>query len=230
MSGMVVPVPFLVALVLAAPPVPAPPARPDSAYRVLDRIAATVGDEIVLESQVERLVRLRYREKLAGESESAYRDRILDELVVDLLRERQLRQTGGLDPLPALVDEAYQSLAARTLRETGRPLAERLAEAGVKESEVRTWIRHGIALDTYARERLAPQVKVTDQDVKEYYDGPFREEAARAGLEKVPDFENAPLDVKDRARDAVRERKLNVAIAEWTQKLRDGTRVVIYRR
>jgi hypothetical protein len=36
--------------------------------------------------------------------------------------------------------------------------------------------------------------------------------------------------VKDRARDAVRERKLNVAIAEWTQKLRDGTRVVIYRR
>jgi hypothetical protein len=118
MLGMAV-VPFLVALVLAAPPVPVS-RPPDSAFRVLDRIAATVGDEIVLESQVDRLVRLRYRERRGEESESAYRDRILDELVVDLLRERQLRQTGGLDPLPALVDEAYETCRARCGRRAGR--------------------------------------------------------------------------------------------------------------
>ena len=219
-----------VLLVLAAPgtpPVAPPPASsPAARGAVLDRIAAVVGDEIILESDVGKLVAVRYLASKPGENEGAYRDRILDVLITDALRERELRKAGGLEPEPAEVEARLKALENRVEAERGRTFDEVLREAGVTRGEAAAYVRRGLMLQTFVRERLTPAIRVTDAEIKAYYDGPFRDEARRKGLEKLPPMS----EVTDEIRDLLRERKLNEAIKRWTEDLRQSTRILIYRR
>jgi len=218
----------LIALLLAAPgppPAPAPAASPAAAV-VLDRIAVVVGDEIILESEIDRLVAVGYLKPLPGEDGAAYRDRVLEELVTDALRDRELRKSGGLEPDPAEVERRVRALAERVEKERGVPFDEVLKGAGISRGEVTAWVRKGLVLETFTRERLAPTVRVTDEEIRAYYEGPFREEARAKGLASLP-----PLpEVSDEVRELLRERKLNDAIARWTDELRKSTRVLVYRR
>jgi hypothetical protein len=216
----------LLALALDAPVAPTPAPTPSGPFVVVDRIAAVVGDDIVLESEVQKLVFVEILPRVPGETPPEYRDRVLNGRIVDILRERQLRKTGGLEPEKADVDARMAALAARVEKEHGVPFDTFLANEGITRGEVTAWIRRGLALQTYARERLLPTVKITDADLKAFYEGPFREEAKRKGLETLP-----PLPtVIDEVRELVRERRLNEEIERWTEKLRSETRVLIYRR
>jgi hypothetical protein len=222
---------FAVALAASrADPAPSPTHSPAPAASgptvLLDRIAAVVGDDIVFESEVRKLVETGVHRRLAGESDAAYRDRILEERIVDLLRERQLRRTGRLDPDPAEVEARLAELEARVAKEQGVPFAAILARARVTREEVADWVRRGLALEVYARERILPTIKISEADLRAFYEGPFRAEAAKRKLEAVPPFET----VTESLREALREQRLNEEIQKWTEQLRSETRVLIYRR
>jgi len=87
-------------------------------------------------------------------------------------------------------------------------------------------VRKGLALETFTRERLAPSLRITDAEMRAYYDGPFKEEALAAGLETLPPYP----EVADGIRELLRERKLTEAVARWTDELRQSTRILVYRR
>lgn len=203
-------------------------AAQDAAPRgaVLDRIAAVVGDEVVLESEVDRLVAVRYLPGRPDESEAAYRDRVLEELVTDALRERELRKTGGLEPEPAEVEARLTALAARVEAERGQPFDAVLKNAGITRAEAAAWVRRGLMLQAFTRERLSPTIRITDAEIRAFYEGPFRDEARAKGIETLPPLPEVLEDV----RNLLRERKLNEAIARWTEELRQSTRILVYRR
>lgn len=222
--------PFLLAVsAFAAPasePSPAPAATPAARGVVLDRIAAVVGDDLILESEVRKLAGVGYLPREAGETDAAYRDRILASRVVEVLRDRQLRKTGGIEPKREEVEARMAALEARVVKERGEPLDTILARAGATRAELTTFVKRGMSLESFVKERLSPAIKTTDAELRAYYDGPFREEARAKGLSALPPFE----DVSEQIRELVRERKLNVEIERWTEQLRAETRVLIYRR
>jgi hypothetical protein len=221
--------PFLLALsagAVAATPVPAGSPSPAPKAVVLDRIAAVVGDDVVLESEIVKLALVGFLPRAAGESESAYRDRILSTRVVEILRERQLRKTGGIEPQREEVEARLTALEARVVQERGEPLGAILARAGSTREELAAFVKRGMALEIFVKERLSPAIKTTDAELRAYYEGPFREEARGRGLATLPPYE----DVAEQIRDVVRERKLNAEIERWTEQLRAETRVLIYRR
>jgi hypothetical protein len=193
---------------------------------LVDRIAAVVGDEIVLESEIRKLVAVGFLTRNPGETPEAYRDRVLDGRIVDLLRERQLRRSGGFEPKPEDVEARVVALEGRLSKESGTSAAAALAAAGTTREELVLWVRRGLALESFVRERLAPGLKVGEADLRAYYDTTFRETARKRGLATVPPFE----DVREEIRDVVREVKLNAEIERWTAQLRGETRVLIYRR
>jgi len=218
---------FPLVLALAGTPPPSGPTPPPGPTPVvLDRIAAVVGDEIILESEVRRLLDIGLHPRKPGETGQQLCDRILAERIDDLLRERQLRKTGGLEPDKAAAEQEMARLVARVEKEQGKPFDEVLARARVSREDVAAWIRRDLTLQTYVRERIAPTVKVTEDEVREYYEGP----ELRALLEK----NGTPLpqlaSIKDSIEIALRERKLNQEIDRWTAGLREKTRVLIYRR
>jgi hypothetical protein len=192
----------------------------------LDRIAAVVGDEIVLEGEISRLAAIGFLPRREGEAELAYRDRLLDLRVVELLREKELRLLTGLEPDAAEVEARLDEVAARYEAGTGEPFDRALERARTSRDELRGWVRRGIALESYARERLLPTVRVTEEGMRAYYDGPFRAEAEARGLATLPPFEG----VKDEVRELLRERLLNGEVEKWTKGLREKTRILVYRR
>ncbi len=212
---------------LAAPaPPPVPAATPAAQGVVLDRIAAVVGDDLILESEVRKLAGVGYLPREAGETESAYRDRVLASRVVEVLRDRQLRKTGGIEPKREEVEARVALLEARVVKERGESLDAILSRAGATRDDLFLFVKRGMALESFVRERLSPAIKTTDAELRAYYDGPFREEARAKGLSALPPFE----DVSEQIRELVRERKLNAEIERWTEQLRADTRVLIYRR
>lgn len=223
MSGGVL-VSWLLAVAAAAatPPAPTPAAR----AVVLDRIAAVVGDDVVLESEIRKLTGIGAIPRGAGESEADYRERVLSARVVDVLREQQLRKTGGIEPRREEVEARVAALEARVEKERGEPLDAILARAGATREELAAFVKRGMALESFVKERLSPGIRTTDAELRAYYDGPFREEARTKGLAALPPYE----DVAEQIREVVREKKLNAEIERWTEELRAGTRVLIYRR
>ena len=212
-------------------PVPTPPAAPlDKAPSgpavLVDRIAAVVGDDLILESEVRKLVAVRYLERKAGETDAVYRDRVLDQRIVDLLREKQLRRSSGFDPKPEDVEARVVALEERLAKESGVSAAAALAAAGTTREELASWVRRGLALDSFVKERLTPGLKLTEADLRAYYDTTFRDAAKKRGLPNVPPFD----DVREEIREVVRELRLNAEIVRWTDQLRSETRVLIYRR
>ena len=211
---------------VATPPA-APPQRTPSGPPVLvDRIAAVVGDDLILESEVRKLVAVRYLERKSGEPDSSYRDRVLDQRIVDLLREKQLRRSSGFDPKPEEVEARVRALEDGLAKDRGVPAAAALAAAGTTREELASWVRRGLALDSFVKERLTPGLKLTETDLRAYYDTTFRDAAKKRGLPNVPPFD----DVREEIREVVRELRLNAEIVRWTEKLRGETRILIYRR
>lgn len=208
----------------ASPAAPASP--PTAAAVVLDRIAAVVGDDLILESEIRRLAGVGYLPREEGESDAAYADRILDARVVEVLREQQLRKTGGIEPARAEVEARVAALEARVVKERGEPLDAILSRAGATRADLFAFVKRGMALESFVRERLAPAIKTTEAELRAYYEGPFREEARARGLATLPPYE----DVAEEIREVVREKKLNAEIVRWTAELRASTRVLIYRR
>lgn len=201
-------------------------ARPEKEFRILDRIVAVVGDEIILESEVERFSGSRIIPKKPDETLAQYRDRVLSELITDLLRERELRSTGGFEPDPREVEKKYEEIARQVEAREGKPYSEVLLSAGVTVGEAKNWVKRALALDTYLRDRLLPRIRITQKDIEEFYEGPFRTEALARGLTAVP-----PLDtIQDQLVVLVRERRLNAEIERWTEELRQKTRILVYRR
>ncbi|MCM3876722.1 MAG: hypothetical protein NEA02_09920, partial [Thermoanaerobaculia bacterium] len=141
----------------------APPATAPSGPAVLvDRIAAVVGDDLILEGEIRKLVAVRYLERKPGESDTAYRERTLDQRIVDLLREKQLRRSSGFDPKPEEVEARVAALEERLAKERGVPAAAALAAAGTTREELSSWVRRGLALDSFVKERLTPGLKLTE--------------------------------------------------------------------
>jgi hypothetical protein len=167
-----------------------------------------------------------YLPRVAGESDAAYRDRVLAGRIVEVLRDRQLRKTGGIEPKREEVDARVALLESRVVRERGETLDAILARAGATREELAAFVKRGMALESFVRERLLPAIKTTDAELRAYYEGPFREEARSRGLATLPPYE----DVAEQIRELVRERKLNAEIERWTEQLRSETRVLIYRR
>lgn len=210
----------------SAPAAPAPATTPSGPAVVVDRIAAVVGDDIILESEIRKLVAVGYLERKIGESDTAYRDRALDQRVVDLLREKQLRRSSGFDPKPEEVEARVAVLERQLAKNRGVPAAAALAAAGTTREELSQWVRRGLALDSFVKERLTPGLKLTEADLRAYYDTAFRDAAKKRGLLDVPPFD----EVREEIREVVRELRLNAEIERWTEKLRSETRILIYRR
>ena len=192
----------------------------------MDRIAAVVGDDIILDSEIRKLAAVGYLERKAGESDAAYRDRTLDQRIVDLLREKQLRRSSGFDPKPEEVEARVAALEERLAKDRGVPAAAALAAAGTTREELAAWVRRGLALDSFVKERLTPGLKLTEADLRAYYDTSFRDAAKKRGLADLPPFD----DVREEIREVVRELRLNAEIERWTEQLRGETRILIYRR
>ena len=187
-------------------------AQPAAGEILVDRIVAVVDDDLILASDIDRLIRLGLAEARPEEDEHEFRRRLLDELIVQLLRLHEVERYGVSRVPVAAVDRQLEELRSRF---PGGELEERLDVLGLDEDGLRHLLTRQLRVLDYVEERLAPRIFVDLDDLRAYYDTVLAAEMARLGA-PLPPFP----EVREAIRTVLHERRLNAEIERWTEELR----------
>jgi hypothetical protein len=201
---------LLFALVLA-------PAR----AATVDRIAAVIDQQVLTVSEVNQMAEVRLFPRTAGKSEDDYRHDILESLIAQALRDRDVERFGAQD----ISKDSIEARLAEIQRRFASPgeLDAALVRAELTLDELRTLIKRQLQVEAYIQERFAPLTFVANDDIATYYNGPWRQQRTARGL-PIP-----PLnDVREEIRTLIRSRQLDQQIETWTAQLRARANVDVY--
>jgi hypothetical protein len=187
----------------------------------VDRIAAVIDQQVLTVSEVNQMAETRFFPRVAGRSDDDYRHDILDALIAQALRYRDVERFGAQD-IPK------DSVEARLIEIQRRFASPADFEAALRRSELtldefRALIKRQLQVEAYIQERFAPLIFVANEDIASYYNGTWRQQRVQRGL-PVP-----PLnDVHEEIRTLIRSRQLDQQIETWTKQLRARANVDVY--
>jgi hypothetical protein len=190
---------------------------------IVDRIAATVNDTAIPESELRKAMVVSALSPDPGESPDAFRARVLDALIDQHLEYQDAARFGPAPPDAAEIEAASNRLNER-LKAEGKDPAEEFAKAGLTQEEVRSSLERQLVIARYLRERFAPIAFADEQQARQEYEKYYVPEQTAAGLQVEP-LES----VADEMRKRSSERAFDEEVARWLRDLRQKSRVSIYR-
>jgi hypothetical protein len=190
---------------------------------VVDRIAATVNDTAIPESEVRKAMLVSALEPAPGESAEAYRERILDALIDQQLEYQDASRFGPAPPDAAQVAEAMKKLEDRLKAEGRNPEAE-FARAGLTEDDVAASLERQLVIQRYLRERFAPIAYADEEQARAEYASRYVPDQ-EAGKRPVEPFDKVAEEMRRRAS----ERAFDEQVARWLKELRQKARIGVYR-
>lgn len=194
-----------------------------AAAEVVDRIAATVNDAAIPESELRRAMVVSALERLPGESEEAYRSRVLDALIEERLEYDDAQRFGLAPPDAAEIGKAMENLRER-LKASGKDPDVEFAAAGMSVDEVRASIERQLVIAAYVRERFAPVSYADEEQAKEEYEKRYVPEEKAAGRTPAP-YDQVAAEMRRR----YSVRAFDDEVARWLKDLRSKARISIFR-
>jgi hypothetical protein len=190
---------------------------------IVDRIAATVNDVAIPESEVRKAMVVSALQPEPGESPEAFRARVLDALIDQHLEYEDAQRFGSAPPDAAEIEAAMRRLEER-LRAEGKDAAAEFARAGLTREEVRASLERQLLIQRYLKERFNPVALADEERAREEYEKFYVPERRAAG-QPVASFESVLEEVRKRAQ----ERSFEEETEKWRKDLRQRARVGIYR-
>jgi hypothetical protein len=190
---------------------------------IVDRIAATVNDTAIPESEVRKAMLVSALSPEPGESPEAFRTRILEALIDQHLEYQDAARFGPAPPDAAQVAEAMKKLVDRLKAEGKDPQAE-FARAGMTEEDVKAMLERQLVIQRYLKERFAPIAYADEEQARTEYSERYVPERQAAGLPVEP-FEKIAEEMRRRASEGAFEEQ----VARWLKELRQKARIGIYR-
>ena len=193
------------------------------AEEIVGRIAASVNDIAITESEVQKAMVVSALTPEPGESPTAFRGRVLDALIDQYLEYEDAVRFGPPPPNATEIADAMKSLEDR-LRADGKDPKTEYAKAGLTPEDVRASIERQLLIQKYLRERFAPMAYATEEQAREEYEKRFVPEMQASG-QPVPSFE----EVEDAMRQRYSARAFDEEVSKWLKDLRQKSRISIYR-
>jgi parvulin-like peptidyl-prolyl isomerase len=195
------------------------------ASEVLDRIAATVNNTAILQSDVdvalrcEALLEGRQLNTLTESDKAATLQRLIDQ---ELLRQQMGESLS--DPKPEEVAERLREVRRQTPgAETDTGWHNLVAEYGVAESELSERVQSQIQIARFLEQRLRPATRVDQASIQSYYDQEFLPQLKKAGGQTVP----ALRDVRPQIQEILLQRRMEKELTDWLRSLREQSRTVV---
>jgi len=188
---------------------------------IADRIAAVIDRQVLTVSEISQMAELRFFPRSAGQSEDDYRREILDNLVAQALRFRDVERFGAQDISKDAIEARLREIQARFASPAEFEAARLRAELTL--DEVRALIKRQLQVEAYVQERFSPLIFISSDEIEAYYRGPWSQQRRARGL-AVP-----PLsEVREEIRAALKSSSLQKEIDTWTTQLRSHANVDIY--
>jgi len=202
-------------LCLAAPSIP-------SMAELVDRIAATVDEVAIPETEVRKAMVISAVEPLPGETPEAHRKRVIDALIDERLQYREALRFGPATPEPSAIDAAVKHLRERLVAEGKNPDTE-FSRAGMTPEEVRAALERQIVVQNYLQERFRPIAFADEERAREEYTKFYLPERKAAGAAPQP-FESVVEDMRRNSQ----QRLFNEEAEKWMKEIRQKARITIY--
>jgi hypothetical protein len=188
---------------------------------VIDRVAALIDRQVLTVSEITQMATIRFFPRRAGQSDDDYRHEILDALIAQALRFRDVERFGPQDISKDAIEVRLREIESRFPSTADFDAA--LARAELSLDEVRALVKRQIQVEAYIQERFAPTVFVTSDEIDEYYRGPWSKQRRDRGLPLPP-----LAEVREEIRNELRSSRLQTEIDKWTTQLRARANVDVY--
>ena len=190
---------------------------------IVDRIAASVNDTAIPESQVHKAMVVSALVPEPGENAEAFRARVLDALIDQHLEYEDAVRFGPAPPDAQEIRAAMERLSEKLKTEGKDPEAE-FARAGLTADDVRAMLERQLVISRYLRERFAPIAYADDAQARQEYEKIYLPEQKAAGL-PAASFES----MAEEMRQSSSQRAFDDEVARWLKDLRQKARIAIYR-
>ena len=188
---------------------------------VVDRIAAVVDRQVITVSEINQMLLVRFFARQASTSEDDYRRDVLESLIAQALRFRDVERFGAEDVPKDSIEARVQEITKRFASPAAFDDAVRQAE--LSQDELRALVKRQLQVEQYIQERFAPLIFVSNDEIETYYRGPWSQQRRERGM-AIP-----PLnDVREEIRALLKSSRLQQEIDKWTTQLRARANVDVY--
>lgn len=188
---------------------------------IIDRVAAVIDQQVITVSEINQMIDLRFFPRKAGLSDDDYRRDVLDSLIAQALRFRDVERWGAPDISKDSIEARLLEIQKRFASPADFTAA--LAHAELTADEVRALIKRQLQVEGYIQERFAPAIFVSSDEIEAYYKGTWSQQRRARGL-PIPPLREVTEDI----RTLLRSDRLQQEVAAWTTQLRARANVDIY--
>jgi hypothetical protein len=182
--------------------------------QTVDRIAARIEDDIIMESDVRELAG--FQELVDGHSKS--RGELIRELAGEWIVRGEADGAKYPGPTNDDIENAYRRLASQFA--SPEEFQKRMAAAGLSEAAVRRILGQQLYLSRFLDYRFRPSAQVDQKQIETYYQEEFAPQLRGRG-QPVP-----PLDaVADTIREVLVQRAITDRANQWIDETRAGLKI-----
>lgn len=187
----------------------------------IDRIAALIDRQVLTVSEITQMAEIRFYPQAAGQTDDDYRREILDNLIAQALRYRDVERYGAADTSKDAIEARLLQIRNRFASPAEFDAA--LQRAELTLDEVRALVKRELQVEGYIEERFAPMIVLSSDEIEAYYKGAWSQQRRQRGL-PVPPF----AEVQDEIRTELKSARLQQDVDKWTADLRSHANVDIY--
>jgi hypothetical protein len=184
--------------------------------RVVDRIAARIEGDIILQSQVRELGS--FQQLIEGHAESD--DSLLSELIEQWVVQTEATASHFPEPAQSEVDRELGRLTAQF----GSPAAysAKLNEVGLTSKQVQDLLTRQIHVERYLDYKFRPSVQVEPAQIDAYYKNELLPELAKKN-QPAP----SRAEVEDQIREVLVQRGISSLTASWLDETKSRLKIEV---
>jgi hypothetical protein len=191
---------------------------------IIDRIAVSVGNSVITTSDVDREIRVTaFQSGAQPDLSPANRRATAQRMVEQKLIRREMELSHY--PLPSTAEVDFLIDQLRMMRyPTDDGYHQALAEYGITEQDLRDELLWQLTLLRFIEVRFRPGVRVSDQEIQDYFDKQVRPAALAAHPGQPVSLE----DYRNQIENRLAEQQTDKEVDAWLQDARKRTEIVFH--
>ena len=189
---------------------------PARGQEVVDRIAARIQNDIIVESEVRELSA--YQHLVQGRRAAA--NDLLSELIEQWIVEKDAAAANFPPPADVQVDNSLEGL--RKVFPSEEAFRARLSELGLTESAVRRILRRQIYEARYLDFKFRPAIQIEEGQIEQYYQGDLARKLKERS-QTLPPLE----EVAEQIREVLTQAEINKRAARWLEETKSRLTIEI---
>jgi hypothetical protein len=191
---------------------------------MIDRIAISVGNRVITESDIDREIRVTaFQNGVKPDFSVAVRKETARRLVEQKLVRRELETSRYPTPSPSEVLVEFEKIK-QSVATDDAGYQRALTEYGVTEQDLKDAVLWQLTLLLFTEVRFRPSVQVSDQEIRDYFEKVIRPAAEQAH----PDEPIALEDYRDRIESTLAEPRVLKEVDRWLTEARRRTEIVYH--